>query len=40
MKRRAYFLTDKQIDQLEHAAAVSGLGVAEFLRRIIDKHFT
>lgn len=39
MQRRSYFLTDKQIAQLQHASDNSGLGVAEVLRRIIDSHF-
>lgn len=39
MLRRAFFLTEKQVRNIENAARVSGLHNSEVLRRIIDKHF-
>jgi hypothetical protein len=38
MKRKQFYLTEKQIALLESIARKSGLSVAELLRRIIDEY--
>lgn len=40
MKRKHFFLTEKQIQKLETLAEETGLSVAELIRRAIDDYLS